>query len=155
MRQVPAARQVVHQPAAWRWFEATITLLAAASAAAWFATHLGLGWPWPLACAVAAVVAAGAVLGRRVAPVPVSLVWDGSGWRLEDSTGTSTELARVDVTIDLGRFLFLRAVGQSARQRSTWLAWALAGDSPSERALCVALYASSQHPRPGLAAPGS
>ena len=155
MRQVPAARQVVHRSAAWRWFEATITLLAAACAAAWLAAHLGLAWPWTGACAVAAVVAAGAAMRRRAAPVPVSLVWDGAGWRLEDSAGISTELARVDVMIDLGRFLLLRTVGTSTPRRSTWLAWVLASDSPSERALCAALYATSQPARRSLAAPGS
>jgi hypothetical protein len=104
MRRTPPV--VVHlqaQPAV-QAVAALIVALACAGLAAWAVSHQSHLWPaWLLlpACAVCA--------WRGAAVLPRRLRWDGEAWWLAES-GRDDEIAvRLDILIDLGTWMLLRA----------------------------------------------
>ena len=143
MRTAPPVDAPVSAGRAERCLSAALYALAAASAAIGIGSALELepGWlPTLLAAAVAACCGAASWRAPRG-----RLRWDGRGWLLVGVAGEAQPLARLQLQLDLGRWVLLRWQG-TGRARPVW-ASLRAADAADWHGLRVALAA---HGRPAI-----
>jgi hypothetical protein len=150
MRQAPAVRVPCVDGALVRNVPLALAGLTAAAMAAWLTARLG-GTVASSAIVAAAVACAGLAWGwrrsLRLARCTSVLQWDGAAWSLlidAASTGSAAQgqalaLERVDVMMDLGGWLLLRA--RPARGAVRWLPMRERDVGADFRAVCRALYA--------------
>jgi len=122
MRGAPPVEIRVHRQGPWRAFVVTLVILTAGSITIWLAS-VEAGTAFKAALAVATLGACAAALATTV-PFDLRLRWTGSSWALNrgGNAPTSEPLAgTLTVAIDLGSWMLLRFVGESARARTTWL----------------------------------
>ena len=113
----------------WRLLQTVLPALAAAASAAWL---LGLA-ELPLAASSLAALVAAFLAWRHSVPHEVRLAWDGQRWTADDVPG------RLDVMIDLGRFLLLR-LQPEARGAARWIAVTALEAGPALHGLRAAVY---------------
>ena len=104
-------------------------------------------WSWLAAAAAATTVVAWFALTAR--PASTTLQWDGTRWSLlGPDAAQSVELSRVDVMMDLGAWLLLRA--RKTERAVRWLP-VHRRDAPADfSALCRAAYAHASAAERGV-----
>lgn len=142
MYQAPAVRMRCPGSRGWRVAGGALSGGAALVFVGWALLLAGvvprLAWGIAGLAGAAALVVAWGLLRREPAWL---LGWDGSHWSLaSDASGDPVEVQTMDVMIDLGRWLLLRA--RLSGGGSQWLAvgWNDPG-AAEHKALCTALYA--------------
>jgi hypothetical protein len=112
---------------------------------------LHIGASGPAALGAAAVCCAAVAVGARclLKPTPTVIRWTGSTWqRGSGPDGVFTDLAAVEVAVDLGTAVLLRLLpvaGLGRWSSPDWVAVARREAGPDFRAFCVALYAPGLH----------
>lgn len=134
-----------------RALAALLYALTAVALLAWLqrreAWPTGLGWP-------AAAALAGALLGWALwRPMAGRLGWDGLAWSLQGPSGAARPLLRLQLMLDLGGWLLLRAeFADGARPAMGWAALSAGQAGPAWQGLRLALYARATA-RPALPQP--
>ncbi len=137
----PAVSVPCHDGGVWRASVALLAALAGSSLAAWVlayqqASELATG-----SGALLTGLLCGVAGWRRGATTPASLVWDGTGWRLDPGP---LEPGIATVVIDLGPWMLIRF--QSSARRRRWFGLSRAEVGPGWSALRVALFAPGRTP---------
>ena len=122
MRRTPPVVVHVQPQRAVQAVVALIAVVTSTSLAFWAMSHVAAAWP------LLALVPVAAAWGwREAAPLPRRLRWDGEAWWLTEPSTDDETPVRVDVLIDLDRWLLLRATPgprwlplARAQQVSTW-----------------------------------
>ena len=146
MRLAPAVRVPCVAGLRWRTAQAGLVWLATVVGAVWLLRHSGIDARIGLTLALIAAVVAAAAVGWRLInsrPAAATLEWNGARWALLDTIdmidAPMVELKAVDVMMDLGSWLVLRARSDAGKVR--WLTVSRY-DAPADfRALCRAAYA--------------
>lgn len=144
MHQAPAVQVRCPGSPAWRAARTALPAATVSVVSAW--SLLMLGWPSRLAWAIAfgvAVIAA-TVAWHRTREAVWWITWSGRHWDLaSEARGggvqESTPVGTIDLMIDLGSWLLLRARPETGVSR--WVAVGWRHTRPEHRALCTALYA--------------
>lgn len=153
MRASPAFHVVIDRFGQWR---AAVLAVCAIASGAWLAWMVSMQQVFDTTMTVALAIAGlvpivlAASLARRS---PLSLRWDTQRWQLGPAASRGEEpwSGRVDVAIDLGRWMLLRFVHEhTARRwrRMDWIPVQRTGMESSWHALRCAVYSS--RPSPGL-----
>lgn len=131
-----------------RWLVAAVHALAAAVSGAWLAAHAGI----PLHAAWPAVALLGGGVGwRMLQPMHGHLRWDGERWWHLPKAGAAHALHGLDLMMDLGGWVLLRARctdGWRGFAPGLWCGISRREAGDSWHGLRLALYQS-----PGSAAP--
>ena len=153
MRDAPAVRVACVAGPVWRAMQALLCCLAVAVIVGWPLRMCGVAPRTSLVVAMLAALAAGIGFARATEVPSPTLQWDGAGWSLLVPTGPqAVPLRAVDVMIDLGQWLLLRAHFEAGNV--IWLTTSHA-DAPGDFvALCRALHARKPRPEPSMQAPG-
>jgi hypothetical protein len=155
MRQAPAVRVPCTIGVGWRALPAQLAALAAFAVVLWALQWAAVKALAPLAppvmfsFALGLAALTGWVVYRATRHQAASLEWNGAAWALTlDPEGSAVELPRLDVMMDLGRALLLRA----ARGDGTplWLSVGLDLSPAALRALCRAAYGRAPGPAQNL-----
>lgn len=139
MRAAPPVGVTCPAAGAWRLAQALLAGVVAAVLLAWAGLHLGVAGAGVLACLLATGPAVW--VWRRQRPAAAELRWDGQRWTVD---GTDAE---VDVMLDLGGWLLLRA--RPAAGAGRWLPLSRRDAGPAWHALRAALFSRSAPPAPG------
>ena len=149
MRHAPAVRVPCVAGALWRYLPMVLQSVTVAAMVLWCLHMLAVAPLWSRLAAGAAAAAVAAWIALALKPTSPTLQWDGTSWSL---LGRDTEqpiaLSRVDVMMDLGAWLLLRAF--DAERRARWLPVHRL-DAPADfRALCRAVYAHASAAERGV-----
>jgi hypothetical protein len=154
MRSTPPAVEVTLAPGRReRRLVAAVYAMAASLLAAWLATHSALPALalWPAAGLL------GAWLGSRaVQPMGGRLRWDGQCWWLVRPLEAAHPLHRVDLMMDLGGWVLLRAAAAPGGRRlmpGRWCGISRRDAGTSWHGLRLALYQGPAGAPPSVAAP--
>ena len=129
MRRAPPVSLRCSGGVAWRGTQTLLYTVAMAALAAWWLQRQG--WPVAWAALPASKVAVLAWVFTR--PQAVRLTWDGQAWQADGVAG------RIDVALDLGRFLLLRW-RPTAGGRGRWLPLTATEAGAAWHGLRVAAY---------------
>ena len=147
MRTAPAVRVVCAAGSGWPLLQMALYALAAAAFATWCAQRAGLSTNGVALTAVVAATAGATLAKPWLKSGHLTLNWSGAAWTVDlgDVAG-ALELERVDVMLDLGAVLLLRAkVADASHRRALWLPLLERDAGADFPLLCAALYASQPH----------
>ena len=153
MLYAPAVRVACVAGPVWHALRALLCCLAVAVIVGWPLRMGGVAPLTSLVVAMLAALAAGIGFARATRAASPTLQWDGTGWSLLVPTWPQAVPVRaVDVMIDLGHWLLLRAHSEAGKV--IWLTTSHT-DAPGDFvALCRALHARRPTPEPSMQAPG-
>lgn len=140
MHQAPAVQVCCSGSAEWRTLRCLLGGVAAAVFVGWVLLRSGAPSyaAWAASAAVALVIFL--LIWRATRESDWALGWDGARWWFaSDATSNPVDVQTMDVMIDLGGWLLLRA--RLADGASRWVAVSRGNASTDHKALCTALYA--------------